>query len=135
MLPPMRGCPMHGERGIWGAKSFKEVESPARDAALKAVELDPQLAEGHIALHGMKFVYDWDWAGAEYEIRRALDLDSGNPDARFYYATFLMSVGATTKRSVKCKARSSSIHFPPPFNQVLAGCFIARGNTKRLFRT
>ena len=81
------------ERGVWGAKSFKEVESPARSAALKAVELDPQLAEAHIALHGMKFIYDWDWAGAEYEMKRALELDSGNPDAHSYYAIFLMSVG------------------------------------------
>lgn len=81
------------ERGVWGAKSFKEVESPARDAAVKAVELDPQLAEAHIALHGIKFVYDWDWAGAEYELRRALELDSGNPDAHSYYAAYLMAVG------------------------------------------
>src|SRR5437016_1000172 len=81
------------ERGIWGAKSFKEVESPARNAALKAMELDPQLAEGHIALGMIKFLYDWNWTGAEDEQRRALELDPGNPDAHMLYAIFLMSLG------------------------------------------
>jgi len=81
------------ERGIWGAKSFKEVESPARNAALKAMELDTQLAEGHIALGMIKFLYDWNWTGAEDEQRRALELDPGNPDAHMLYAIFLMSLG------------------------------------------
>src|SRR5262249_12052811 len=47
------------QRGIWGAKHFKEVESPARAAALKAIELDPQLAEAHASLSRIKFLYDW----------------------------------------------------------------------------
>jgi len=81
------------ERGIWGAKSFKEVESPARNAALKAMELDTQLAEGHIALGMIEFLYDWNWTGAEDEQRRALELDPGNPDAHMLYAIFLMSLG------------------------------------------
>ena len=38
------------QRGIFGAEDFKEVESPARAAALKAIGLDEQLAEAHISL-------------------------------------------------------------------------------------
>ena len=41
---------------------------------MKAVELDEQLAEGHISLAEIKYLYDWDWTGAEQELRRALEL-------------------------------------------------------------
>jgi serine/threonine protein kinase/Flp pilus assembly protein TadD len=81
------------ERGIWGAKSFKEVESPAREAALKAVGLDPQLAEAHTALSQIMFVYDWEWAVAERELKRALELEPGNSNAHANYAYLLMSLG------------------------------------------
>ena len=44
-------------RGIWGAKTLKEVESPARAAARKALELDPRLAEAHVSMGRIKFGY------------------------------------------------------------------------------
>lgn len=43
--------------------------------ALKAVELDEQLAEVHLSLANIKHYYDWDWAGAEAAFGRALELD------------------------------------------------------------
>jgi len=81
------------QRGIWGAKDFREVEPPARAAALKALELDPQLAEAHASLSRIKSLYDWDWAGAEQEIQRALELDPGSLYTHSYYADLLMSLG------------------------------------------
>jgi tetratricopeptide (TPR) repeat protein len=81
------------ERGIWGAKTFSEAEAPARAAALKAIEVDEQLAEGHMMLGQHKYIYDWDWTGAEQEFRRALELDPGILDAHTYYAYFLMALG------------------------------------------
>ena len=79
--------------GIFGVKGFKEVEPPARGAALKAVGLDEQLAEGHISLANIKHICDWDWAGAEQEFRRVLELDPGNLDVHTYYGTLLMHLG------------------------------------------
>ncbi len=81
------------ERGIWGGKTFKEVETPARDAALKAIELDSGIAEGHISLSSVKQVYDWDWSGSEQEVRRALEIDPGSLDAHHAYALLLMALG------------------------------------------
>jgi serine/threonine protein kinase/Tfp pilus assembly protein PilF len=81
------------ERGIFGKTDFKEAELPARAAALKAIELDEQLAEAHIALANIKHFYDWDWVGAEQAVRRALDLDPGSLDAHFYYGVLLMHLG------------------------------------------
>ena len=61
----------------------------ARDAAVKAVTLDRQLAEAHLALGSVK-TYDWDWAGAEQEITRALELDPNSAEAHQAYADLLM---------------------------------------------
>jgi TolB-like protein/Tfp pilus assembly protein PilF len=79
--------------GIFGVKAFKEVEPPARGAAVKALKLDEQLAEAHIALANIRHFCDWDWAGSEQEFRRALELDPGSFDAHIYYGTLLMHLG------------------------------------------
>jgi serine/threonine protein kinase/Flp pilus assembly protein TadD len=84
------------QRGIWGTKKFGEVEPPARAAALKAVELDPQLAEAHASLSRIKSLYDWDWTGAEKELKRALELNPGSLYTHSYYADLLMSLGRHT---------------------------------------
>ena len=81
------------QRGIFSAKDFREVESPSRAAALKAIGLDQQLAEAHTALGNIKHIYDWDWAGAEQELSRALELDPGSLDAHIDYGTLLMHLG------------------------------------------
>jgi serine/threonine protein kinase/Tfp pilus assembly protein PilF len=81
------------ERGVWGEKTFSEVEAPARAAALKAIKWDEQLAEGHMVLAHLKYIYDWDWTGAEQEFKRALELDPGSLYVHRPYAVFLMAVG------------------------------------------
>ena len=78
-------------RGVFGAKNHKEVMPLARDAAVKAVALDPQLPEAHVALVPVK-AYDWDWASAEQEITRALELDPNSAEAHRAYADLLMAL-------------------------------------------
>ena len=80
-------------RGLTGTVDFKEAESHTRGAALKAIELDEQLAEAHLSLARIKQQYDWDWAGAEQEIRRALELEPGRLDVHTDYGYLLMHVG------------------------------------------
>jgi TolB-like protein/DNA-binding winged helix-turn-helix (wHTH) protein len=59
----------------WGHIPPKEGMPLARAAALKAIELDGSAAEGHASLGTVKFLYDWDWPGAEQELRRAIALN------------------------------------------------------------
>ena len=69
-------------------------QSPAHYRALaiatakRAIEIDDQLAEGHAAL-GFAKLYDWDWAGAELELRRTLELNPSYASARVWHATSL----------------------------------------------
>jgi eukaryotic-like serine/threonine-protein kinase len=67
----------------------QEVLPKAKDAALKALELDPQLSDGHVALAFTLGQYDWDWAGAEREYKRAIELSPNNSVARTYYSRML----------------------------------------------
>ncbi len=74
-------------------KPSNEVVPPARAAALKAIELDEQLAEAHTALGNVKYYYDWDWAGAEKEFERALELNPASLIAHIAYGHLLSSLG------------------------------------------
>ena len=65
----------------------------ARAAALEALRLDPRLAQTHTWLGVIHFLYDWDWAAAEAEFRRALHLDPNHAIAEVWYALFLGAMG------------------------------------------
>ena len=65
----------------------------ARAAAARALELDETLVEAHALTAYLKFRFDWDWAGAEIEFTRALELNPGHAPSRHSYAMFLGSRG------------------------------------------
>jgi TolB-like protein/Tfp pilus assembly protein PilF len=64
----------------------------ARVAAMRSLELEPQLPEAHAALAVVRHHYEWDWKGAEEEYRRALELNGEYPGARLRYAWLLLSL-------------------------------------------
>jgi adenylate cyclase len=59
---------------------FTEGFARARVAAENAIELDPNLADGYLALAYVQLGHDWDWDGAEASINRAFSLRPGDPD-------------------------------------------------------
>jgi serine/threonine-protein kinase len=61
-----------------------EATAKARAAAMKALELDDSLAEAHTSLASIKLFYDWDWAGAETELKRAMELAQDSLAYRLY---------------------------------------------------
>lgn len=61
----------------------------ARAYAMKALELDDQLAEAHTSLAVIKWRYDWDWSAAEIEFTRALELNPNYPTGHRWYGQFL----------------------------------------------
>lgn len=70
-----------------------EVFPKARAAAAKALELDEGLVEAHATMLRIKSQYDWDWAGAEDEYRRAIELNPNYPMTHIYYMSYLVSAG------------------------------------------
>jgi TolB-like protein/DNA-binding winged helix-turn-helix (wHTH) protein/Flp pilus assembly protein TadD len=77
----------------WGLQSSAEAYPLAKAAALKALELDEALADAHAALGQIKFVFDWDWSGAEHELKRATILNPNSSNAHFDYGWFLTAMG------------------------------------------
>lgn len=65
----------------------------AKDAALKALELDDTLAEAHTSLALIESSYDWDWSGAEKEFQRAIELNPSYADAHRLHAEALWQTG------------------------------------------
>lgn len=72
-----------------------EVLPKAKAAALKALEIDETLAEPHVSLAHVKYFYDRDWAGAEREYKRAIELNPNYSVAHHWYAVYLTNVGRT----------------------------------------
>ena len=81
--------------GDYGAAPSREVFPLAKAAALKALEIDDSLAEAHTTLAHAKFLFDWDWSGAEQEYQRAIELKPNYATAHHWYGWFLMAMGRT----------------------------------------
>ena len=64
----------------------------ARAAAERALTLAPDLADAHAAMAEVKFYYEWDWAGAEREFRRANELNPNLAQNHYHYAWYLLLV-------------------------------------------
>jgi len=76
----------------WNTQTPREAFPRARQAALRALQLDPMLAEGHAALAYTISNYDWKWAEAEREFQIALRLNPDYPSAHQWYAMQLSSL-------------------------------------------
>ena len=86
---------------VWAARQQMGVTPPheagpkAKAAAMQAIALDDESAGAHGALAGIRTWTDWDWAGAEVEWQRALELNPNAANTQAYYAHFLAIVGRT----------------------------------------
>jgi serine/threonine-protein kinase len=77
----------------WANTRPKPTLQKARDAAMKALALDEELAEAHTALGFSLFRLDWDWGGAEREFHRAMELNRSYANAHLYYSGCLRDRG------------------------------------------
>ena len=87
----------------FGITAPKESFPKAKEAALKALEIDDTLAEAHASLGLVKTFYDWDWSGAEKEYQRAIELNSGYPRAHAFYGLTLAILGRSEQGIAEVK--------------------------------
>jgi TolB-like protein len=103
-------------QGSW--RPPKSTFPKARAAALKAVELDDQLAAAHAALAGVFLWYDWNWTGADREIQRALQLNPDSVDALSASEVYLTLVTGRTDEAARASQRILDVDPLNPFSRV-----------------
>ncbi len=102
-----------------GLISPGEAAAKGKPAIMKALELDDTIAETHYVLACFRTWSEWDWAGAEPEFRRAIELNPSFPDAPAYYSHFLMHMG----RSEEALAQIRRALELDPFNALFRDLF------------
>lgn len=70
-----------------------DVYPREKAVAEKALALDPNLSDAHAALARVAFYYNWDWAKAEEEVRKALELNPSNAGAHEMLGDYFDSMG------------------------------------------
>ena len=71
----------------------QESAAKAKDAILKAIELDDSIAEAHLSLAYLRAYSDWDWPDAEREFKRAIELSPNHAETRQFYSIYLRQQG------------------------------------------
>jgi DNA-binding winged helix-turn-helix (wHTH) protein/TolB-like protein/tetratricopeptide (TPR) repeat protein len=92
----------------------------AMSAALRAVELDDGIAEGHVSLGTIKELYEWDRSGAEREYKRAIELNPNYALAHGLYSLYLTSMGRFDESAAEAK-RAQEIDPLSPSMYIYAG--------------
>ena len=78
------------QEGFLGFVAPKEAMPKAKAAVRRAIELDEAVAEAHATLGVILAIYDWDWAGAERELIRSIELNGASPVCRDLYAFYYL---------------------------------------------
>ncbi len=103
----------------------REAMPKARAAALKALEIDDHLAEAHCSLALEEFFYEWDWAGAEKEFKRSIELNPSYPTAHHGYAILLATTGRTEESLAEAHKALQADPLSLPINNIVGSMFNA----------
>jgi TolB-like protein len=105
----------YGFGAAWGLLPPDEGWPKAEWAITKALDLDDNLAEAHLGLAALKMVYYLDWAGAEKEAKRGIELNPGFDEIHYMYSFYLLAMGrfdesiSEAKRALACNPLSVRI--------------------------
>ncbi len=111
----------------------QEAETRARMYASKALELDEAQDMAHAVLGSLKLFYEWDWPGAERELKRAIELNPGNVEGRLAYAYYLAFVGRTDEAVAEVKKGEETDPLSMLINTAVATMlYLARQNDQAI---
>lgn len=105
----------------------REVMPKAKAAAVKALELDDNLAEPHVSLGWAAFTYDRDWPAAGKHLERAVGLNPAYPLAHSYYSLYLRALGRSEEGLMEAKrAQDLDPVSPAILHYVVVQLYLAR---------
>lgn len=79
--------------GYYNYQAPRELYPRATAASMRALELEPALAEAHASLGYTRLFFEWDWDGAASSFKRAIALDPSYAGAHQWYAWCLLVAG------------------------------------------
>ena len=106
--------------------NYVAERAEAKAAVLKALELDDALGEAHASLGFFRFLYEWDFAGAESSLKRSFALNPNYAEAHHWYAIYLANLGRheeaerEAKRAVELDPLSLLMNLTAALNFYLA---------------
>jgi DNA-binding winged helix-turn-helix (wHTH) protein/TolB-like protein len=106
--------------GPYNLMGPKESYPKAKSAAIQALAIDDQLAEAHVSLAQIVYLYDWDFRTAEAEYKQAIELDPNYATAHQWYSVYLSSMGRHDEAIAEAKRASELDPLSLPAIQDLA---------------
>jgi TolB-like protein/tetratricopeptide (TPR) repeat protein len=97
-----------------------DAKPRAREAAQRALQLNPRLAEAHAVLGNVAMSYDWDLATAEKELRRAIELNPNDPTPHEWYCHLLIVEGHNSEALAEAHHALDLDPVNPLFHAVLS---------------
>jgi tetratricopeptide (TPR) repeat protein len=79
---------------VFGLLPPSDSDTRMKEAALRAISLNPSLPEAHVALGAVTSLLDWDWAAGEEELQKSIQLDKSDAVAHLAYGIQLACRGA-----------------------------------------
>jgi TolB-like protein/DNA-binding SARP family transcriptional activator/Tfp pilus assembly protein PilF len=83
----------YGPLGVHGFLPPATAKEHMRAGIVRALEIEPDLAQARAGLAAYRHLYEWDFAGAEKEYLRAIELDAGESVSHLWYGFFLEQMG------------------------------------------
>jgi len=123
-----------GLADTYALRAFSEYDAlepaiaKARMEAMRALSLDRNLAEAHASLGVIKLYYDWDSAGAERELRRAIELNSSDAASHLWLYLLLLSVGRLDDAEPYLQTARQLNPFSPSISSALADNLLIQGD-------
>ena len=107
---------VYGMLGYAGVLAPPDAFPKSRAAALKALEIDETDVSAHVWLGLVRLFYDWDWQGAEVEIRTGLDLGPNDPTSHFAHGAWLLAMGRCEESIAELKQALALDPLSSPIN-------------------
>ena len=111
-----RSADAYSQMGYLGTLPFRDAFPKAKAAANRALELDPDRGEPHASLGYIHLYFDWDFAGAEREFKRAIALDPNTVTARHSYSILLTAA----LRPEEARQQIQAAHGLDPFSVLVS---------------
>jgi len=107
-----------------------EAWPKAKTAAMQALDIDDSLAEAHTSLGLVKEHFEWDWAGAEKEFKRAIELNPNLATAHHWYGDYLTNMGRFDEGIAETKKAQESDPLSLIINTTMGWQFYVAGRNE-----